>query len=224
MRNVSAGIALISSHNNIFLRNKALFENLDLPITFVGCDKDELANQEFITQKYHLKNHESCDGRADFLIKNTDLLSALPEFIFFEADDWLYQISRSDLPIDLKIKLLPVRNPKYFHFVGSKIGQIQIFESIGIKYPETCIIESDELTSKLFSFPYYLKGERFSGGAKVFLINSKSQLQNIKYEKSDKFLIQKVAEGKEISIDAFYRNGKLIFTSFSAMNDLLQEY
>jgi predicted ATP-grasp superfamily ATP-dependent carboligase len=215
----SMSVALVSNHNNIFLSNIQLFEDADMPFVFVGCEEDELSKQSFISERYIFQGHSQCNGQIDNLLRNEELLNTLPNFVLFEEDDWMRQVANSNLTDELKKKLLPVKNPKYFDFVGSKIGQIKLFAELGIAHPQSQIINVAK--EALLPYPFIAKKDRWGGGSFCKTIENFSELESFISYSKDKILVQKIIKGEEFSAEPFYRNGELIFVSFSRMKMLI---
>jgi hypothetical protein len=212
-------VALISNHNNIFLSNIQLFEATKMPFIFVGCDQDELSNQAFISEKFIFQSHSQCNGQIDNLLSNDELLNSLPDFVLFEEDDWMKQVANSNLVVELKKKLLPVKNPKYFDFAGSKIEQINLFAELGIAHPQSQIINNAK--DALLPYPFIAKKDRWGGGAFCKTIENISDLETFISDSKDEVVVQQIIKGEEFSAEPFYRDGKLLFISFSRMKMLI---
>ena len=208
-------IALVSSHGNLFSRNKSLFEGEYLHVTLLCCDSDPLIDMGFVDEVHIFQSHDKCGGSAKELIENLDLLHKLPEFVLLEDDDWLFQISRSNLDDKLKSRLLPIKNKMYFNVAGSKISQVELFSELQINHPRTQIIKDPKIDEVRISFPFIAKGERRSGGVEIALTENMLQLEDFSIRQKSEFLLQEIIPGEEFNADVFYRNGELIFTSIS---------
>ena len=208
-------IALISSHGNLFSRNKSLFEGDYLHVTLICCDSDPLTDMGFVDEVHVFQSHDKCGGNAKELIENIDILNKLPEFVLLEDDDWLFQISRSNLDDNLKFRLLPIKNKMYFNVAGSKISQVELFSELQINHPRTQIIMNPKIEEVRIPFPLIAKGERRSGGAEIALAENLLDIEDFSIGQKSEFLLQEIIPGEEFNADVFYRNGELIFTSIS---------
>ena len=180
-------IALISSHGNLFSRNISLFEGDYLHVTLLCCDSDPLIGMGFVDEVKVFQSHDKCGGSAQELIENLDILNNLPEFVLLEDDDWLFQISRSNLDDELKSKLLPIKNKKYFNVAGSKISQVELFSELKINHPRTQVIRNPKTDQVRIPFPLIAKGERRSAGVEVALAENMMQLEDFSNSKKSQF-------------------------------------
>lgn len=217
-------IALISSHGNLFSRNISLFESDYLHVTLLCCDSDPLIGMSFVDEVQVFQSHDKCGGSAQELIENLDLLNKLPEFVLLEDDDWLFQISRSNLDDKLKSKLLPIKNKKYFNVAGSKISQVELFSELQINHPRTQIIKNPKIDEIRIPFPFIAKGERRSAGVEVALAENMLQLEQFSKNQKSEFLLQEIILGEEFNADVFFRNGELIFTSLSVTKCVMWQF
>lgn len=217
-------IALISSHGNLFSRNISLFEGDYLHVTLLCCDSDPLIGMGFVDEVQVFQSHDNCRGSAKELIENLDLLNKLPELVLLEDDDWLFQISRSNLDDKLKSKLLPIKSKEYFNVAGSKISQVELFSELQINHPRTQIIRNPKTDQVRIPFPFITKGERRSAGVEVALAENMMQLEDFSNSQKSQFLLQEIISGEEFNADAFYRNGELIFTSLSVTKCVMWKF
>jgi hypothetical protein len=207
----SPTVGLIASHSNLFSRNLAIFATVHGQIELFCCNENPLRNAEFINKVYIFQDHKDCDANAQNLINFIETIEELPEMILFEDDDWLFQVSRSEMDTTTKLKLLPIKNQNRFFVAGSKIEQVELFEELHVNYPKSEIVQPGKMFPKSWSFPYLVKGERGAGGLEVAVIQSQEQLQNFSRKNNSKFLMQEIIEGDEYSVDAFFRKGNLVF-------------
>lgn len=215
---VTTTIALVSAHGGLFLANLPIFINANAQFIVVACEESILSNQTFVSKQI-LFPHKNCEDFIEKAISNPDLIENLPEFVLFDDDDAMYRVANSKLTVDLKVKLLPIKNAGFLDVAGSKIGQIKMFEKLGISHPKSFI--KVDLEQIPIQFPFIAKADRFGGGGKFSkVIHTKSELEIFAKEHCN-YLIQEIVEGIEYSVEAFYRDGVLIFAQLGEVLDLL---
>ena len=82
-------------------------------------------------------------------------------FVVFSSDDELYEVARSNLTIEQKKSILPVRKETAFKVLGSKVGFIEFCRENSIPHPQTQVIKFKDQLSNLERF---LVGEQRQPG------------------------------------------------------------
>ncbi|MDH3240210.1 MAG: ATP-grasp domain-containing protein [Alphaproteobacteria bacterium] len=141
------------------------------------------------------------------------------ELVVVLDDLSLKAIKESDLlPLD-KLSLLPVVGQEDCRHIGSKIGLSSILEKSGIRTPGFAIATDEgELAAsvKALGYPALIKVDFSSAGDGIFQCDRESDLGAIgrKIEQWP-VLVQKMIEGRDIDLSAFYQDSKLVVFSYS---------
>lgn len=131
------------------------------------------------------------------------------------ADDpTLGRLLNSDLSIDEKLALLPVTSKEHFAHIFSKIGLSRSLRENGILTPEFRVANDRhelETSARELGYPLLIKLDSSSGGTGIFESSSDGDLgKAIERVKAFPVLVQKKIQGIEVSMEAFYQDGKLI--------------
>lgn len=170
----------------------------------------------------HVKTSQWVDISApkNLLVSQAiNLLGSKKYHLVIVGDDYcMADIVDSNLPIELKVKLLPVVSNENLEHLFSKCALSKILLAAGISTPEFEICNSlGDLTehAKKIGFPLFIKVDRSGGGCGVFeCANNKELLEkstNLPYP----LLLQRKIEGSIVDMSAFYQNGRLIDFSYS---------
>jgi hypothetical protein len=154
------------------------------------------------------------------LVSNAiDLLSSKKYDLVVIGDDYcMGDIIDSNIPIELKLKLLPVISSNHFEHLFSKCALSKILREAGIPTPEFFICHSQEELiegAKKIGFPLFMKVDRSGGGCGVFECANNEELLRQCLSFSYPLLLQKKVEGNIVDMTAFYQNGCLIDFSYS---------
>ena len=165
--------------------------------------------------------------RHYFLAKEDDVLLKIASekikgkyaLVVIGDDPTLGKILDSDLSTDQKLALLPVTSKQHFSHVFSKIGLSKVFKENGLLTPDFRIASNaHELknAARELGHPLFIKVDSSSGGAGIIESASSDDLDEaIGRIKAFPVLMQKKIEGVEVSMEAFYQDGKLIHFAYS---------
>ncbi len=124
------------------------------------------------------------------------------------------EILNFDLPLQDKLKCLPVLSEKDFPHLNSKIGLSQTFARHGILTPAFRIATNPveaATQAETLGYPVLLKEDVSSGGDGVFECNKAADIAAIKPSVWGKpVLVQKKIEGQEMDLSALFLESKLI--------------
>ena len=148
-----------------------------------------------------------------------DLASNRYDLVVVADDVCLHAILKSSLSEKDKLALLPVASLSDFSHFCSKIGLSQLFQLHAIPTPEFLVIPDSQAlqqANEKMTFPLILKGEFSGGGRQTFECADQSDLV-ILVKNFDAYpaILQKKIIGKEIGVEAFYQQGKLIHFSYA---------
>jgi len=205
-------IYLVCSHGD-----KRLPEALAAPgirIILICCEKSQVRESKFVDEIVAITKHERCDEFTSDLINSRELLDRIDGWVIFGRDEEMYIFSRSDLPIEIKLKMLPIRNPQAISVLGSKANFIKHCTSASVPCPTTEVIPAPEFLEnslKNFSLPVIIKSDRGSGGMAVRVVNEIAELTREPLPQSwYPLIIQKFVEGDLRGVDALFRDGDLM--------------
>lgn len=140
-------------------------------------------------------------------------------------DRTLNDIVQSDLPDDVKLRLLPVCGTENFAHIGTKIGLSQVLAQNGITTPDFWMVsDCDALVSLLESMPHpvMIKIDRSSGGTGVFKFEPGNNIAALLHKPIVfPVLVQRYIEGDLIDLSGFYQNGELIHFGHASLDKVV---
>jgi len=183
-----------------------------------------LRRQGLVVEKYIANDIKELQEIALIFMSS----SQTSPFVVFSSDDELYEVARSNLTIEQKKSILPVRKETAFKILGSKVGFVEFCRENSIPHPTTQVIKFKEQLSNLERFlvyPIIIKGDTGAGGGKVFRITNRIALLN--YANGDLSLpviVQENIESKPYSVEAFFKDGYLCGWMFSEVTESVSEF
>ena len=205
-------IYLVSAHGDP--RFPEILAGPDTRIILICCSASKVRASQFVDEVIEISNHRSCSNFVKELIANRSLIESLNGWIIFGRDDDMYQLGRSNLALELKLKLLPVKNPDTIHIPGSKCELVSLAKTARYKIPISENLNSSlELSSKLETFPtpFIIKSERGSGGMSVRRVNDSIELVILPIPESwYPIVIQEFIAEDLRGVDALFREGHLV--------------
>ena len=148
------------------------------------------------------------------LFTKEEFLNDLSGTFLWSSDQIMREVAESEVPLNLKLKLLPIRDENYLEMLGSKIGQFERMSTLGIPYPQSQRIGSklelavSELTIQGKALA---KGDNSGGGAQVRIFESVSR-EDLTAIPDEWFpiLLQEFVPANRIGVEAYYRDGELV--------------
>ncbi|KIO48444.1 ATP-grasp domain-containing protein [Nitrosospira sp. NpAV] len=165
--------------------------------------------------------------RDYFLAKQNDVLLKIASekikkeysLVVIGDDPTLGKILHSDLSTDEKLALLPVTSKEHLAHVFSKIGLSQVFRKNGLLTPDFRIANDENGlrdAARELGYPLFIKLDSASGGTGIFESSDPGDLEDaIGRVKAYPVLVQRKVQGVEVSMEAFYQNGRLIHFAYS---------
>jgi hypothetical protein len=145
------------------------------------------------------------------LLLEENLITSINGLVIVGSDPEMREITQTEVNLDTKLKLLPIKSPDAFKILDSKVGLQEVMEKLKLSAPMGAVIAGpDELKNQQnhFKLPYLIKGDQGGGGAHIRRISADSM-----YPKIDDipfpFVLQEEIMGSEISVDAYFVNGNL---------------
>jgi len=218
---------LIVSNPELHQNFPKLFRNQNSKTIAIGFTKSSLSEDKYVDE-FRLMKAGSGDEFIQSVINNKKLLKELNGLILWGDDEIMYQIANSKIAQTLKLRILPVRKQIGLQILGSKVGQSKIFKNLELKTPKTEIIKSaNQLKQRLKNFqgPFIIKGDRLGGGALVRKYESRKGLSLKDVDESwYPIVLQDFINGPVISVEAFFKKGKLVAWIYSAYEGALGEF
>ena len=160
------------------------------------------------------------------LLLEEQFIKSLNGFVVIGTDSEMRQIAEAEIDLDTKLKLLPVKNPKAFKILDSKVGFQSVVTDLQISAPRGFVIKNamDLANIKIRNdIAYFLKGDKGGGGAAVHKVSAStlhSKVRVVGYP----FLIQEEVIGSDIAIEAFFVNGILRAYIYSDQLKFVSKY
>ena len=209
-------------------QSRNLFKALPLLFQRAGFVVDALTYYDCKIRKNFISNSQHFATRREFITalqkKNFDDYDLIVPF----DDGVVKDILDSDLSLEKKLRLLPVKSEKDFKHLSSKIGLMEVLSKNGILVPQSFAVKDASEGLKyadLLGFPLLVKIDFSSGGDGVFECNDINDLKKIiEQNLATPFLIQKKIIGLELDLSGFYQNGKLISFNYSAVLKTIKKF
>ena len=148
------------------------------------------------------------------ILDNYDFIQICDEHI-------IKTVLESDIPLDRKVKLLPIISKNNFSHLISKIGLSEILAKNHIKTPKFFVASTKKEAVKhavKLKFPVMIKIDHSGGGDGVFECKNEGDINSLD---SDIFklpvLIQEKIQGELIDLSSFFQQGKLIHFDYSSI-------
>ncbi len=186
---------------------------------------DVISIDKLVTKSKFISSHEKASNFNDVIeklrLRNVDSY----DLIVIAEDDYLKAVKNSDFSLEKKLKILPINNEKNFEHIFSKIGLSRVLSSNKINTPEFLVANNFAQAidnSKKLGYPFFVKIDSGNGGSGVFECRNFSNLDAINKEVFNfPVLMQKKIEGTELDLSGFYRDGKLIYFTYSTIKDVV---
>lgn len=182
-------------------------------ILVIGAPGMPLIKSPWIDSSIMLSNNTQSPFLQELFTKESMLMDLTGTFLW-SSDQIMREVASSDIPLELKLKLLPVQSEVYLDILGSKISQFERMSALGIPYPQSQAIMSKlelanteiEMQGKVVA-----KGDFSAGGDQVRIFDSvmKEDLDLLPDEWFP-ILLQRFVQHKSVSVEAYYRDGELV--------------
>lgn len=136
------------------------------------------------------------------------------------ADDQILKhIVDADLPVDDKLRLLPVTGAHNLAHPGSKIGLSRALQQHGVSTPgfeAAYDVDGIHAAAIRIGFPLLVKGDFSGGGNQVFKCRNATELARVaRHFRAYPALVQQFIEGELVSVEAFFQQGQLLHFAYS---------
>ncbi len=200
-----------------------------MPFLFfrAGFEVDVIAVGWVHKTKY-ISSCEILSDRSHLLPKLSEIDLTNYDIVTICDDQTLRDVLRSNLPIEKKLKLLPVKSDKDLEHLGSKIKLSQILFEHQISTPKFIVTNDFNQAveaAKNIGYPLLVKVDYSGGGAGVFECKNLSDLQSLNPKIFDlPLLIQQKISGPEMDLSPFYRDGKLVDLDYAKVEETITKF
>jgi carbamoylphosphate synthase large subunit len=193
----------------------------------ISREKSALTKNKYIDEYIAIKEEAGKDF-ADQLLANKELISQLDGWIIWGNDEIIRKVATSKLPLKEKLRILPAKKKIGLQILGSKVGLAKISNKIKLNTPKTIVAKNNnELKKQILNFksPFIVKADKFGGGEFVRKVSTAKEKRNVNIPE-DWFpvVIQEFVIGNLISVEAFFKNGKIIAWQYTSFGDTLGEF
>jgi hypothetical protein len=200
-------------------RDHALAWTLPQLLSRAGFYVDVISSSPLMRNCKFARNCDIVPSTQSLLPAITRRIRSNYDWIVITDDGTLTEISKSNLSIENKLKLLPVQKEENFSHLFSKIGLSQVFFANGVNTPPFFVAENLNealLRANQLGYPVLLKLDSSGGGGGVFECNAPSDFKALKVQFFDNpILVQKKISGIEIDLSALYLEQDLIHFSYA---------
>jgi len=220
--NVILNIYLISEFGDLLRDLHSAFTDPRVKIHLIGGPNSLLNKQENFLEIQNLPNMTFIQS----LLLEENLINSIDGLVLIGSDPEMREIAQAEVDLEIKLKLLPIKNPEAFMILDSKVGLQELIDKLKISAPPGLIIENYADLSHIESrinLPYFFKGDNGGGGAHVRRVNAYSSIPNSS-ELTYPLLLQEEVIGSEISVDAFFNNGNLAAYIYSDQIKSMSKY
>ena len=204
---------LVGNSDGILLNLPKALKSSGFRILVIGAPGMRLIKNPWIDSSIVLLNNTQSLFLEELFTKE-DLLAGLTGTFLWSSDQIMREVVESNIPLELKLRLLPVKSENYLDMLGSKISQFERMSALGIPYPNSQpIMTKSELTNSEVKMQGKIlaKGDNSGGGAQVRIFESasKDDLERLPDEWFP-ILLQRFVPNERIGVEAYYRDGELV--------------
>ena len=212
---------LIGNIDNVLVNLPKSLHQAGFKVLVIGAGGMSLLRSPWIDSSIKLKGKSQTKFLME-LFKLRDFLMSLSGTFLWCSDDIMREISLSDISLDFKYQLLPIRNSDYFEILGSKTGQYNVLETLKVNVPFSVVMQSaeDKNVKNLKSFKdQIIKGNLHGGGSCIKRVSKGSNLELNKLPTNwFPVVIQEFIDGALVAVEAYYKEGELLFWLYSEVD------
>jgi len=202
--------------HNIYLISEFGYTLRNIPVAIsgpqvkiycVGGPNSKLKKQENFREIPRRANHSFIQS----LLLEEQFIESINGFVLIGTDAEMREIAEAEINLDIKLKLLPTKNPTAFKILDSKVGFQSVATELQISAPRGFVINNimDLENNKISNdIEYFLKGDSGGGGGAVHKVSA-GTLHSKASDMGYPFLIQEEIIGSDIAIEAFFVHGIL---------------
>ena len=210
---------LVGHIDNVLINLPEALKKSGFKTLVIGAPGMYLLKSPFIDHAITL-NSRTQSQFLDELFLNQDFLMKCNGTFLWCSDEIMKEIVDRDVPLSLKIKLLPTKNPKFMKVLGSKVGQDSMFRELNVKTPNSKVLQIYGKSSSIFhnnkQNRVLVKGNHSGGGFFIKHVDSGEHLDLAQIPREwFPLLVQDFEIGDTVSVEAYYREGKLTLWLYS---------
>ena len=138
-------IYLIGEFGGLLKDIPLAFDHQNVKIYPVGGPYSLLKRHENFIE---IRKHPELSFIQSFLME-TKLISSLNGLVLIGSDREMREIAESDISLEIKLKLLPIKNPEAFKILDSKVGLQEVSNHLKLLAPKGFIVKGEEGIGKL---------------------------------------------------------------------------
>lgn len=202
-----------------------LMLNMPSLLSRSGFDVDVIAAGHFLKKSRFISDYEMVVDVKEALVRAAKRNLDAYDFIIPCDDATLEAALNSEISLEDKLKLIPIKNAENLKHIYSKIGLSQVLSEADITTPYFFVVrnfsEATAAAEKL-KYPVMVKVDSSSGGCGVFECCNAFDLNMIDQKIFDlPVLIQKKIIGAELDLSAIYRDGQLLHFTYSKIEKVI---
>lgn len=221
-------IAIVGAQPGLTARLPEILRRPGVSITAIGLPDSAFRRSAFVDRFIPIGSADDPAGFGRALIAAPDVLAALPEWTIVSSDDLMAELAHSALPLEITLTMLPARAEVGLKMLGSKVGQFEVCDTAGARMPRTRVARSgDELAADVagWTSPVFVKADAGGGGGALRVVRSRPQgwARSIP-EEWFPVIVQEAVEGQEVSVEALFRQGRLVGWLYSEVIDGVRRF
>lgn len=145
------------------------------------------------------------------------------ELVVAGDDVALRMVRDADLPLDVRLRLLPIASERGLEHLASKIGLSRVFAAAGVNTPEFSVVaERHDLAGAIapLGYPVMLKTDFGMASKAVVRLDSEADLKALRADFEFPALVQRAIDGRVHDCSGFFRAGKPIAVTFSSFTGM----
>lgn len=190
-----------------------------------GFKVDIMTNNPMFKRSRFISNYDLIEDRNLIPLKAVEKNLDNYDFIIISDDLHLKIILESNITLEQKLKLLPIKNEQNLEHIYSKIGLSRVLSKSNVCTPAFEVADGLDAAinaAQNLGYPIMVKANRGGGGDSVFECRNIADFDLIDKGFFDHpLLIQKKIIGTELDLSAFYRDGKLIHFTYSKIEKVI---
>lgn len=201
-----------------------------------GCTVEVMcgSNSWLIKNKYWDKWHKIDNKNSEIYTLTLEKLVCEQNYdwVVLTDDECIRVLSERITDPVLFQKILPMQKNEHKIFLGSKFGFSKICQKYNIPSPAFVIYDGSAdllVATKHLCYPILLKVDKSGGGNGVFLAQDALELlrlfNELSVEQKNNLVFQEYIVGDNISVEALFKNGKIIgFASSKILHNVQGEF
>ena len=218
---------LICEHAELLKNLPKVISEKNSKISVISRKKSALTDHKYVDEYIEIKQELNTNFNDQF-IADEKLISKLNGWVIWGNDELMRRVATSTLPLEEKLRILPTRRKIGLQILGSKVGLAQVSKKIKISSPKTFVANDNAELNRLisdFSHPLIIKADRFGGGEFVKKVSTEKEKTDLDIPREwFPVVVQDYVLGELVSVEGFFKDGKLIAWMYSSKTRTLGEF